>query len=244
MDAPGMAERDDHSPIEATWQLADDAAALADAVADALEGAIRDGVRERGHAFLALAGGSTPGPAYELLDRTSLPWRAVSLIATDERWVPSDHELSNERMFRASLPQAMADGASVISLAASDENADPEASMGLLEERISALPDLLDVTLLGVGNDGHTASLFPDDPGLDDLFATSESIGIARPASQPTARISLSARRLLATRSVILAIRGEDKRAVLEASRRPTGCSPGSASAASSDAPITIFWSP
>lgn len=118
----------------------------------------------RGRASLAVSGGSTPKPLYEALSREPLDWEKVTIILVDERWVDPGQPGSNEDFVRSALLQNEAANARFIGL----KNSAQSPAEGL-EERLAALPeDLLplDVAVLGMGNDGHTASWFPEAEGL------------------------------------------------------------------------------
>lgn len=226
------------------WHEHPDAAEMATGLADCLAEAIERGVAERGQACLALAGGSTPVAAYELLDQRSLPWDRVTLLPTDERWVGPNDALNNARMLREQLSHAGASGCRIIQLA--DTSRPPEQALDGLETLLNGLPRPFDLVLLGMGTDGHTASLFPDDPEIESNLASKRPAVPAHPPSQPTARVSLTPLRLSETRKAVLAISGRSKRDVLT---RALSCDPDDAppiarTAARLKSPIHIHWCP
>ena len=135
--------------------------AAADFIADALKGAIR----ERGAACAALSGGSTPEPAYALLAARDLDWPRVTFALVDERFVPPDHDASNERMLRRALAPALTKGAALAPMYAPARDVEEAAA------RAEALyaPLKIDVAMMGMGEDGHTASWFADAPNFDTL---------------------------------------------------------------------------
>lgn len=164
-------------------------------------------------ASFALAGGSTPAPLYRALDQV-LAQRSASdirLTATDERWVHDSDPQSNEGLFKQCLPLSYRKNWQLVSL--KNAASTPEVAVEAINERLnSQLPTRFDAVLLGMGSDGHIASLFPGAPvqadGLDCLAAV-------HPQTHQT-RISLSLPRLLQTEKIWLVITGKEKRQVLE----------------------------
>ena len=185
-----------------------DAAALADALAATLHRQCERALAERGSALLALAGGRTPFPAYRALAASDLDWSRVTAMPTDERCVPHDHAACNLRGLRG-IRVAIARGQRLECQA---------AARAMLAQH----PNAFDVVVLGMGEDGHTASLFPGAPQLDAALDPARADGAARvdpdplPPEAPFARITLTASRLLHARCIILAITGHAKRAVLD----------------------------
>lgn len=201
--------------------------------ADALAVGSADFVAERlvscigvsGRCRLALAGGQTPRPLYQRLAAgTNLPaidWRRVDFFFGDERCVPPDHPDSNFRMARESLlGQLPIDPAQVHRIVGED---DPRAALARYQAELGAAP--LDLVLLGMGNDGHTASLFPRGRELAEWQAR---VVVTRNPLAAHRRISLSLRALAEARAVCFMIAGVDKAALLTqviaeyASEQPT----------------------
>ena len=225
------------------------AEALASAVAEALATAIREGIATRGEAWLALAGGSTPFAAYRRLAAMALPWSKVHLVASDERWVPAMHEKRNERALADAF--AAANGVTIHPLVPEAERAfiaegagaTAEASLAPLAHRA------FDAVLLGMGADAHFASLFPQVTPPAALDAGDRAAVVALtpdplPPEAPYPRVSLTLSRLVATRSLLLMITGEAKRAVLESARtRPATDAPIHALLAAAP-DLAIHWSP
>jgi 6-phosphogluconolactonase len=188
------------------------AAALAAAVADGL----RSGIAHRGGALLALSGGTTPRRFLQTLAQQELDWSRVIVTLADERWVPPTHARSNERLLRETLLAGRAaSSATFVPLYA--DAPDPESGLRKIAPRIDALTLPFDAVVLGLGSDGHCASLFPDGDHFD---AALEPGGTARvmPMRSPTAgepRMTLTLPVLAATRALYLHIEGTDKQQVL-----------------------------
>ena len=183
------------------------------ALAEALSRACTDALAARGDAWLALAGGGTPLPAYALWAMRPLDWPLIHAVPTDERWVDEDSPHSNLAAFRrAFLP---ASGLQLHSLVDAQGNFDSSP----------VLPDgAFDLVLLGMGGDGHFASIFPAGEGMAKaLDADAPAILATRPdplpPEAPHARTTLSLPRLLDTRALLLAISGQEKLDVLLAAR-------------------------
>jgi 6-phosphogluconolactonase len=140
-----------------------DAEAAARAAADRVVATIERARGERGIAHIALAGGNTPRRSYELLVADGLDWSSVHLWFGDERCVPPDDPESNYRMVRESLLEPAGNPADQVHRMKGEIDAE-EA----VREYAAALPERLDLAFLGLGEDGHTASLFPGDPLLED----------------------------------------------------------------------------
>lgn len=183
---------------------------LADLVADQLRGAHAS----KGRATLAVPGGTTPGPFLRWLSEAEVEWADVTVILTDERIVPADSERSNSRLLRETLLQNAAAGAQHVDFLGADG---PDADLGPVRERLApVLP--IDVLVLGMGADMHTASLFPDAPELAGALADDAPALMAiRPEGQPEARLTLTAPVLRAAGAAHILITGPDKKAALEA---------------------------
>jgi len=187
---------------------------LARQCAERIASCIDLALAQRDRAQIALAGGSTPKAAYERLGREHLPWSRVDVLLGDERWVDPADEASNARMLRETLlaqdPAAAACFHPVPTLEPTPE-ASAERFAAELAELCSGSPPQLDLVLLGLGDDGHTASLFPGTAatGVTDRWVTvSEGKGLPR--------ITLTAPALSAARQVIFLVSGAGKRQALQ----------------------------
>ena len=204
------------APPTVTWATPGDLAAVAARIADLLA---RPGTKR-----IAMAGGSTPGKVLEILAAQNLDWTGTTIVPTDDRQVPADHPASN----LGTLHRAFAGtGATILPL--------------IEDER----PARFDLVWLGMGADGHIASLFPRMCALPcrrrRVIATTP---IPLPAKAPFARLSLNRKALAATAATIVVITGAAKRAVIEAALAGSDALPISDIVRSPRAPVTIYWSP
>ena len=150
--------------IEAEWWEYDSVDEMADAVAGDIGFIVESAIEARNAALLALPGGETPKPIYAKLAAAKLPWKRVTIIPTDERLVPMDNELSNVRAIaQAFLPT----GARVVPI--TGDIADYKLAGNSADARLQDLPWPPDLVWLGMGSDGHTASIFAG-PDLDDAL--------------------------------------------------------------------------
>lgn len=221
---------------------------LYDSVAMLLTQAAGDGLRERGRAVLALAGGNTPMPIYRHLAVSGLDWPRITLLPTDERWVAPDHPASNLRAIGAAIGAA---GANHRSLAPPEPGPEPDTEIA--RRSLADLAEPFDAVLLGMGADGHFASLFPGAPelarGLDPETTAGALVTVPDPLppAAPFPRVTLTLARLLDTRRVILVIRGQGKLAVLRAAARPDADPrrlPVAALAQHAGNALEVHWSP
>ena len=199
---------------------------LAGAVSVALEEACRAGLAARGAALLALAGGRAPWPAYARLAACDLDWTRVAVLPTDERCVPHAHPASNSRGLAEAFAAAAARGDAAVDAVGpalpglTVPDGAPEASLAHARALLAANPQPFDAVLLGMGGDGHFASLFPGaanlDEGFDPALDACRIDPVPLPPEAPYPRISLTLPRLLRTRTLLLAVTGAGKRAVLE----------------------------
>jgi 6-phosphogluconolactonase len=194
-----------------------DAQTLAMAAAAAIVDRLSYRLRLKGSASLVVTGGRSPGAVYDALAAAALDWSKVSVTLSDERFVDTDSPDSNERLVRMRLLQGRAARAQFLSLrgtASTPQDAAAEAS-----EALAAWPPF-EVVLLGMGEDGHVASLFPGSPaltsGLDRAAPACIAVpqGEGVPPDQP--RLSLSLPRLASCRLAIILASGAEKRRVLE----------------------------
>ncbi|PWE34216.1 6-phosphogluconolactonase [Maritimibacter sp. 55A14] len=196
---------------------------LAGRIASELRGALSLGER----ATLAVPGGTTPGPVFDALAEVSLDWARVDVVPTDERWVPADDPRSNTRLIRERLLTGQAAAARLVPLYDPAAAAPEDALERLCEGVAEVLP--LTVCLLGMGADGHIASLFRGGEGLDAALADdAPALAAIRAAEVPEPRVTLTAPVLMGAMHLHLLITGPEKRAALEraAERGPVADAP------------------
>ncbi|MDZ7851080.1 MAG: 6-phosphogluconolactonase [Halomonas sp.] len=186
---------------------------LATQLAEAVAEALRVDLARQDNALLVVSGGSTPVPFFEALAACDLPWERVQVTLADERWVAEAADDSNARLVRAHLLQGPAAAATFVPLTTPD--ATPEQGADAVAERLDGLAWPASVVILGMGGDGHTASLFPDSRELGLALTTDSPTVAVRTPSQPQPRITLSADRLHQAHRHVLHITGGDKRDVL-----------------------------
>ncbi len=223
-----------------------DSATLVAALGDQVAELLRAGIRARGRASLVVSGGSTPVPFFAVLSERALDWEKVSITLADERWVDPADAASNEHLVRLHLLQNRAAAASFVGL----KTEAPTAVQGEKEcgEHLALLPRPFDVLILGMGNDGHTASLFPQAARLDEALALDSGqlcMAITPPAA-PHERMTLTLPALLQSRQIILHLVGPGKREVYEKAlaKGPVVEMPIRAVLGQATAPVTVFWAP
>jgi 6-phosphogluconolactonase len=232
--------------IEAEWWEYDSLDELADAVGGDVGFIIESAVDARGVSLIAVPGGNTGPAIFPKLIAQKLPWKKVTVIPTDDRLVPMDDDRSNVRAIaKAFLPA----GARVIPIAT--EINDYKLAGNSADARLQDFPWPPDLVWLGMGKDGHTASIFvgPDLQEALDAPKARRAIGVMPdplPPEAPVARVTLTRASILAARTVLVTITGNEKRALLEqaiadgqSSRLPIG-----RVLAEIEQPIDIHWCP
>jgi len=178
---------------------------------------IKSAIAERGQCTLALAGGGTPKPLYEALATQDLPWEKIQIFWGDERYVPPDDSDSNQRMARQAWLDQVPIPASNLHPIPTDE-ADPAVAAQKYEQHLQAFFGItpgefpaLDLIFLGIGNDGHTASLFPHTEALQ---VCDRLITVGNKDGQP--RITFTVPLINQARCVMFLVAGESKQPALE----------------------------
>lgn len=189
-----------------------DAEAAASALAAAVAQHLVYAVAARGVAVMAVSGGRSPAPVFDALSGIALPWDKVIIAQVDERWVPMDHADSNSLLIRRHLLQDAATQAKFVPM--KNDAATAREGQAACEAAMRALPLPFDITLLGMGEDGHTASLFPEAEALQEGLTTDALTLAVTPPAAPHERMSLSAKALLDSRLLVLQIGGAAKEAV------------------------------
>lgn len=190
--------------------------ALAAALADRVAGELEKALAARGKATLAVSGGSTPKRFFEALSKKDIDWEKVTVTLVDERFVPPEHERSNEALVRRHLIKGKAGNADLLGLWRAATTAQEATRLALQD--IARLPTPLDVVVLGMGTDGHTASFFADAEEFDllvDPICPKPVLAVhAVSAGEP--RLTLTLPPIAQARFLALHIEGPEKPAVLD----------------------------
>ena len=235
------------TPLNVTTHSFTDCGTQAAALAERVAERLRAGLASRGRAVLAVSGGSTPREFFAQLARQPLDWAKVQVTLVDERWVPESDERSNARLVRSLLLQHAAGAAQFVPLYTGD--ATPEDGLPAVRARIDALPLPFDAVVLGMGDDGHTASFFPGGDHLAaalDLDGRTSVLPMRAPgAGEP--RITLTLPLLLQTETLVLLVSGEKKRDLLADARLGLGDAqhyPVRAVLTQARVPVAVYWCP
>src|SRR5689334_24564558 len=202
--------------IEAEWWEYDTLDELADAVAGDVGFIVDSAVEARNASLIAVPGGKTGPAIFAKLAAQKLPWKRVTIIPTDDRLVPMDSDQSNVReIARTFLPL----GARVVPIAT--EIADYRLAGNSADARLQDLPWPPDLVWLGVGEDGHTASIFagPDLQDALDAPKARRAVGVMpdpMPKDAPVARVTLTRAAILSARTILITVTGDARRAMLE----------------------------
>ncbi len=238
--------RIDQVPKRIEFRIFESRSAAASAASDLLAALIRKGLATdpAAQASLVVSGGSTPGPCFDHLSAEVLDWSRVIVVPSDERWVPDNDPDSNEGLIKRRLLQDQAGAARVLSLYRSGIEA-VQAPL-LIEPDLMNLSQPFSAALLGMGEDGHFASLFPDFDGLQSALDPESQVActMVQTAGSPHLRISLTLSALLNCVHTVLLIYGEAKRSVFESAYRGGSAYPVEALLHHARAPLTVMWAP
>lgn len=234
--------------MPATFRDFPDFNSLIAALADDVVARLKQDVSRRGTASMAVSGGTTPGPVFDLLSTRDAPWDKIWITLSDERWIAPTGDGSNEHLVRTRLLRGKAAGAYFVGMKTADAKArDGEAKTN---GAIAAMPRPFTVMLLGMGDDGHTASLFPRAPELKEALNTSDPAlvraVIAQGATQTNERISLTLRAILDSEWIVVLIKGAGKRVAYEAAAGASDIieMPVRAVLNQQTVPVAVYWSP
>ncbi len=222
------------------------AAALTKTLAADIAAALEEGLAAGRGASLVVAGGKTPAPVFDALSATDLDWQDVWVTLTDERWTDTSHEGSNEYLLRQHLLRGEAAKANLVGM--KNKAADPAAGAAAAWSAIAEIPRPFDFVLLGMGDDGHMASLFPHSPGLEhglDLHQPPGCLGMTAPV-EPRPRLSMNLRALLDARRIAVLIVGQSKWDTYQRARQggPVQDMPVRGLSLQQNVPVSVYWAP
>jgi 6-phosphogluconolactonase len=212
------------------------------AVAARMAGLIGARLGQQGEANFVVSGGSTPGRCFDLLSEYELDWDKIQVVLSDERWVPNDHEDSNERLVRESLLKGAASAGHVLSVYAADTSADERANA--LESKNPE--NGFACSMVGMGSDGHFASLFPDADCLEAGLSLDNTRFYmpVRTGASPHPRISMTLSALLASDEILLFFFGKEKLAVYDNAHTVDKTYPITALLEQQEIPVSLYWAP
>src|SRR5277367_5670208 len=220
--------------------------ALSRALAAQLAADLKTALAARERASLVVSGGKSPLRLFELLREEQLDWSRICIALADERWVDTNDPDSNEKLIRDRLLRGPAAAARFHGM----KNGAPTPDMGAVSawETFARVPRPFDAVVLGMGDDGHTASLFPGSPNLPRALnpaAVAGCVGMWAPLA-PQARLSLNLSALLDSRRVVLLISGAGKWRTFLAAGAPGAVEdmPVRAVLRQSRTPLQVMWAP
>lgn len=218
--------------------------AVAIAAAERIARALERRLDAQGEASVVVSGGTSPAGVFAQLAGISLAWADVHVILSDERWVPPDHEDSNEKLVRETLLVGEAQEANLMPVFKPDVTIEERCSA--LNDEILQAPFPFACALLGMGEDGHFASLFPDAENLEEgLDVDSSELCIpVRTAASPHPRVSLTLSALSRSDEILLLMFGDKKREVYEATKQAANGHPVSHLLRQKRAPVYVYWAP
>lgn len=225
-----------------------DPGTMAAVIADRLAGRLRGALERDGEALIALSGGRTPEPVYRRLGQAKLAWNGVTATLADERFVPPGDPASNAGLLARSLFSGEAAEAQFVPLWT--EGGGPREAAERADSALKALARPHDAVVLGMGDDGHTASLFPGCPELSmglDLLSDRRCMAVAaHDPAPPQARLTMTLAELLRSRVILILIQGAAKRQVLEAALSAGDITdmPIRAILRQTRVPVQIAWAP
>ncbi len=200
-------------------------------------------IKKRGRASIAVSGGSTPIPLFEALSNLDLDWSKVDLTLVDDRWVSSDHKDSNELLVRTHLIKNKAANVNFIPL----KNHSSTAKDGQVssETALKSLTLPFDIVILGMGTDGHTASLFPCSDEIKTAMDlnNNDCLVATMPTSAAHERLGMTAKAIIDAKNVFLHLNGSSKLHTLEKAMDLKSAIEMPIYAFLSDG-LDIYWSP
>jgi len=226
-----------------------DRESLFEAVAIRCQQQLSNVIAEQGIASFIVPGGSTPAPVFERLSKTNLDWKNITIALSDERWLERDHQQSNQRLIESTLLINQAKNARFVAM----KNEIKEASLGEKDCNFAYQKILspFSLTLLGMGADGHFASLFPGINNLESALAPDnekQCISIDATGSEVAGdypeRMSLTLSAILKSEVIVLLITGKEKLKVIENSQKESSSKkyPISKLINQKQSPVEIYW--
>lgn len=188
-----------------------DIESLSQGFADFAAAALRDTLSRKPQATLVVPGGGTPRHYLPALVKCQLPWDRITVTVSDERWVDTNDEQSNERLVKQCLMQHLPKHARFVGLKTAHDN--PFDAIETIHQRLDRLPLPVSLTVLGLGEDGHIASLFP---GMNPNLLSAHHCVAVTPPVAPSLRVSLSLKMLANSERIALVVAGEKKRRLLD----------------------------
>lgn len=237
-----MNESRPKGPTAVALRTFETSAALAAALAARVADALTERLREVPRAALAVSGGATPILFFEALSEHKVDWSAVDVTLVDERWVDEKSERSNARLVRKCLLRNAAAAARFIPL--TNASPTPEGGIDEVAARIETLPLPLAVVVLGMGEDGHTASFFPKGDGLAEALnpSTERKVAIIRAPGAVEPRVTLTFPTLRNAGLILLHIEGAAKLRALHAAQQPGPVEDMPIRAFLRGEPLETFW--
>ncbi|MBX9915930.1 MAG: 6-phosphogluconolactonase [Nitrosomonas sp.] len=188
-----------------------DIESLSQGFAEFAAAALRDTLSRKPQATLVVPGGSTPRHYLPALAKCQLPWDRITVTLSDERWVDVNNDQSNEKLIKQHLLSHLPANTPFVGLKTAHDN--PFDAIETLHQRLDSLPLPISLTVLGLGEDGHIASLFP---GMNpDSLSAHHCVAVAPPTA-PSLRMSLSLEMLASSEQIVLVVTGAGKRRLLD----------------------------
>lgn len=205
---------------------------------------LEQGIAQNGRASLLVSGGRTPAAVFKRLSASDIAWDKVDISLVDERWVDPEDDASNEKMLRANLLQGNAARANFVGLKTAHKDA--KDAVVQCTENLAKIHTPFDVLILGMGEDGHTASLFPCSGEISEgLDLNSEQRYIAvQPTTAPNQRMSLTLKSIINSENIFLHLTGESKKKVLEDAKAAGDELAMPIRAVLNNADVELVWAP
>lgn len=209
-------DKPNYLPDSVNWHYADNAKSLANTLSQNIVKLLSTAISNHHRASLAVSGGTTPIAFFKALSTTKLNWEKIDITLVDERWVDANHQASNELLVRQQLLKNNALSASFTPLKTNAK--DINTGRQICENNLTTLAQPFDIVVLGMGNDGHTASLFPCSAELNSGMAhdNQDNYIVTNPSNAPYQRISLTRTAISKAKHIVLHIVGVDKLKTIE----------------------------